>query len=82
MNPTCAGYVPPSSRFGWADRRLEQESEASLKGHTKHPAFSCVLPFEETELSRPLARPCPAKNQQAGEDRTPGEVEPDELVKA
>jgi len=53
-----------------------------LKGHTKHSAFSCVLPFEETELSRPLARPCPAKNQQAGEDRTPGEVETDELVKA
>ena len=51
-----------------------------MKGHTKHSAFSCVLPFEETELSRLLARPCAAKNQQPEEDRSPGEVEPDELV--
>ena len=39
------------------------------------------MPFEETELSRLLARPCAAKNQQPGEDRRPGEVETDAFVR-
>ena len=52
-----------------------------MKGHAKHPSFSCVLPLKETELSRPLARPCPAKNQQTRKDRRPGKVETDALVR-
>ena len=52
------------------------EVRDELEGHTAHPAFNCTLPFEETELSTPLARPCVARVSKQGSTFFPSKVAP------